>query len=42
MTRDDMTREDMTRDDGAPEKLRNWLHFWSKGHHDDRTIALLF
>ena len=27
---------------GAPEKLFAWLQFWSKGHHDDRTIAWLF
>jgi hypothetical protein len=32
----------LAKDDMAPEKLRHWLHFWSKGHHDDRTIALLF
>ncbi|MCF7985399.1 MAG: protein phosphatase 2C domain-containing protein [Thiohalocapsa sp.] len=32
----------LANDDMAPEKLRAWLQFWSKGHHDDRTIALLF
>jgi serine/threonine protein phosphatase PrpC len=24
------------------EQLLNWLNFWSKGNHDDRTIAILF
>jgi len=32
----------LAKDQSAPAKLRDWLHFWSKGHHDDRTIALLF
>jgi serine/threonine protein phosphatase PrpC len=26
----------------AAEQLLNWLDFWSKGNHDDRTIAILF
>jgi hypothetical protein len=29
--------------DAAPEvKLLDWLHFFKSGHHDDRTIALLW
>lgn len=24
------------------EQLLNWLDFWSKGNHDDRTIAILY
>jgi serine/threonine protein phosphatase PrpC len=26
----------------AAEQLLKWLDFWSKGNHDDRTIAILF
>jgi len=26
----------------AADQLLNWLNFWSKGNHDDRTIAILF
>jgi serine/threonine protein phosphatase PrpC len=25
----------------SAEQLLNWLNFWSKGNHDDRTIAIL-
>lgn len=28
--------------DKATEQLLSWLQFWSKGHHDDRTIAVLY
>ena len=29
--------------DAAPEqRLLDWLHFFKPGHHDDRTIALLW
>ena len=26
----------------SARKLNNWLNFWSPGHHDDRTIALIY
>jgi serine/threonine protein phosphatase PrpC len=26
----------------SAEQLLDWLNFWSKGNHDDRTIAILF
>jgi hypothetical protein len=26
----------------AADQLLKWLDFWSKGNHDDRTIAILF
>jgi serine/threonine protein phosphatase PrpC len=26
----------------AADQLLEWLNFWSKGNHDDRTIAILF
>lgn len=25
----------------APVELADWLDFWSGGHHDDRTLALI-
>lgn len=28
--------------DTATEKLVSWLKFWRKGHHDDRTIVVLY
>lgn len=27
---------------GSAEKLVTWLDFWSKGEHDDRTLAVIF
>lgn len=26
----------------AEEQLNKWINFWSKGNHDDRTLAILF
>lgn len=28
-------------DEGAPQRLLEWMDFWSPGEHDDRTIAVL-
>lgn len=28
-------------DEATPERLVEWLNFWSPGEHDDRTLALL-
>jgi len=30
-----------TKDAGIADQLLNWLDFWSRGNHDDRTIAIL-
>ncbi|MDR2496960.1 MAG: protein phosphatase 2C domain-containing protein [Tannerellaceae bacterium] len=40
---DDGARVDFTDNnrESAPQLLR-WLDFWSRGNHDDRTIAILF
>ena len=26
----------------SQEQLLNWLNFWDRGNHDDRTIAILY
>ncbi|GHT80403.1 hypothetical protein AGMMS49543_00570 [Betaproteobacteria bacterium] len=32
----------LLKDTEPDAKLLEWLHFWQPGHHDDRTIALLW
>ena len=32
----------MDRSDETAQKLSDWLDFWSKGNHDDRTIVLVY
>lgn len=40
---EDNAKVDLTDDnEQAAEQLLKWLDFWSKGNHDDRTIAILF
>ena len=40
---EDGLKVDFTDDnEQSAEQLLNWLDFWSKGNHDDRTIAILF
>ena len=40
---EDSLKVDLTDDnEQAAEQLLKWLDFWSKGNHDDRTIAILF
>ena len=40
---EDDAKVDFTDDnEQAAEQLLKWLDFWSKGNHDDRTIAILF
>ena len=26
----------------AEQQLNNWMDFWSKGNHDDRTLAIIY
>ena len=26
----------------AEQQLNNWMEFWSKGNHDDRTLAIIY
>ena len=40
---EDHAKVDFTDDnEQSAEQLLKWLDFWSKGNHDDRTIAILF
>jgi serine/threonine protein phosphatase PrpC len=40
---EDNAKVDFTDDnEQSAEQLLKWLDFWSKGNHDDRTIAVLF
>jgi serine/threonine protein phosphatase PrpC len=40
---EDNTKVDFSDDnEQSAEQLLKWLDFWSKGNHDDRTIAILF
>lgn len=40
---EDNAKIDFTDDnEQAADQLLKWLDFWSKGNHDDRTIAILF
>jgi serine/threonine protein phosphatase PrpC len=41
---EDKVKVDFTDDNeqGVDNQLLDWLDFWSKGNHDDRTIAILF
>lgn len=40
---EDNAKVDFTDDnEQAADQLLKWLDFWSKGNHDDRTIAILF
>jgi serine/threonine protein phosphatase PrpC len=39
---DDVTVELSHENENVDKELLKWLDFWSKGNHDDRTIALLF
>ncbi|MDR0982441.1 MAG: protein phosphatase 2C domain-containing protein [Culturomica sp.] len=40
---EDRLKVDFTDDnEQAADQLLQWLDFWSKGNHDDRTIAILF
>ena len=32
----------MDRSDETALKLSDWLDFWAKGNHDDRTIVLVY
>ncbi|KAA6347274.1 hypothetical protein EZS27_005241 [termite gut metagenome] len=42
-TNEDGIKVDFSDDnEQAADQLLRWLNFWSKGNHDDRTIAILF
>jgi hypothetical protein len=40
---EDKIKVDFSKDNKQiADQLLEWLNFWSKGNHDDRTIAILF
>ena len=40
---DEIGGVDLTDDnEEAKDQLLGWLNFWSRGNHDDRTIAILY
>ncbi|KAA6300158.1 MAG: hypothetical protein EZS26_003702 [Candidatus Ordinivivax streblomastigis] len=42
-TNEDQIKVDFSDDnEQTADQLLQWLNFWSKGNHDDRTIAILF
>ncbi|MFB2119800.1 PP2C family serine/threonine-protein phosphatase [Parapedobacter sp. 2B3] len=39
---EDKIKVDFVQNDGIEKKLLQWLDFWSKGNHDDRTLAIVY
>ncbi|MFZ4930090.1 PP2C family serine/threonine-protein phosphatase [Chryseobacterium sp. Mn2064] len=39
---DDGTKVDFTNDTTIDEQLMMWTDFWSRGNHDDRTLAIIY
>ena len=39
---EDQVKVDFTQDEGVENDLLRWLDFWSKGNHDDRTLAIIY
>lgn len=39
---DDETKVDFQNDETIDEQLLSWMDFWSKGNHDDRTLAVIY
>lgn len=39
---EDKARVDFEQDDDVAGQLLRWLDFWSKGNHDDRTLAIIY
>ncbi|MEJ5050225.1 PP2C family serine/threonine-protein phosphatase [Chryseobacterium culicis] len=39
---DDRTKADFMNDDKINEELLIWSDFWSRGNHDDRTLAIIY
>lgn len=39
---EDNAKVDFVEDEQIDEQLLNWLNFWSKGNHDDRTLAIIY
>lgn len=39
---EDKIKVDFTDENKAKENLLKWMDFWSKGNHDDRTLAIIY
>lgn len=39
---DDEAKVDFENDEAIDEQLLSWMDFWSKGNHDDRTLAVIY
>lgn len=39
---EDMAKVDFAADERIEDQLLAWLDFWSKGNHDDRTLAIIY
>lgn len=39
---EDNAKVDFEKDGDIDSQLLNWLDFWSKGNHDDRTLAIIY
>lgn len=39
---DDRTKADFIHDENIDEQLLIWSDFWSRGNHDDRTLAIIY
>lgn len=39
---DDEAKVDFQNDETIDKQLLSWLDFWSKGNHDDRTLAVIY
>ena len=39
---DDEAKVDFENDETIDEQLLSWMDFWSKGNHDDRTLAVIY
>ncbi len=39
---EDRVKVDFENDEHIQEQLLKWMNFWSKGNHDDRTLAIIY
>jgi serine/threonine protein phosphatase PrpC len=39
---EDALKVDFLHNEGIQDQLLSWLNFWSKGNHDDRTLAIIY
>ena len=39
---EDEVKVDFQNDENIDEQLLSWMNFWSKGNHDDRTLAVIY